>query len=340
MDGFDQHVTSTSDGGNLARRWTGLPDYGTGAGAGPWGTSGIFNGGSTGSGYRTFANTSTLVAGVWFKPISSIVNSAVPILAFADGSTVQVGVGTTSTAGCRAYRNTTANILGTSASSLLLGQTWQRLEVKIVFHASAGSVEVRYNGTQVINVTGVNTIATANAYANRVYIYWTSSDATTPNLDDLYLLDTNSPGPTDFLSDWRVRTLQPNAAGSSAQFTPTSGSNYDRVNDVPPSATDVAYVSSTTVGHIDLHAMADVPTTVSGIQAVAHSIQTRSDDGTPTGTARSKLKSGATTSNGSTVTLTGSYQHQIDIYHTDPNTAGSWSATTVNALEAGYEKVS
>lgn len=336
MDGFDQFVANASDGGNLTRRWVGLTSYAQGSST-PW-SSGTSLATGSGNGYRSFAATGTVIGGIWYNPWGTSTSGVFDqLILLSDGASTQLLLGLVDGA-LRVCRNTSATVLGTSAA-VFTSLTWHRLEFKAVIHSSTGAVEIRVNGTTVLNLSGINTSATGSSQVTRLYLDL-SSTSLSVSFDDLYLLDTNAPGPTDFLTDWRVRTLQPTGAGSSAQFTPTSGSNYDRVNDIPPSASDAAYVSSTTNGHVDLHAMADVPTTISGIKAVAHTIQTRSDDGTPTGTARSKLKSNATTSNGTTVTLTGSYQSQTDIYHTDPDTAAAWTASGINAAEAGYEKVS
>jgi energy-converting hydrogenase Eha subunit B len=59
-----------------------------------------------------------------------------------------------------------------------------------------------------------------------------------------------------------------------------------------------------------------------------------------TRTLRALLNSSSTEGTGEEQGLTTTYKWYIGgLFTTDPNTAGAWSATTVNALQAGVEIV-
>ena len=77
--------------------------------------------------------------------------------------------------------------------------------------------------------------------------------------------------------------------------------------------------------------------------ATVYSAQTACDIARPTDAvvprARTKLKSGATTSNGTTKTLVAGYQVMIDRYDTNPNGSIAWTVSALNACECGYESL-
>ena len=79
---------------------------------------------------------------------------------------------------------------------------------------------------------------------------------------DFYLADlasTLAADVSDFLGDGVVATIVPNAAGSSAGWTPSSGASWDAVNDRPVPDDDATYVVATTVGSKDLYNFEDIP---------------------------------------------------------------------------------
>jgi len=135
-----------------------------------------------------------------------------------------------------------------------------------------------------------------------------------------------------------VPTLFPSGAGSSTQMTPSAGSNFQCVDETSPNG-DTDYVSDSVVGHKDLYAMGNLPSTsgtIKGIQVLSYD---RKDDA-GTRQIKNKIKSGATEADGATVTLGTSYVYVRDIFEHDPDTGAPWTPSGVNAIEAGTEIVS
>jgi hypothetical protein len=56
--------------------------------------------------------------------------------------------------------------------------------------------------------------------------------------------------------------------------------------------------------------------------------------------ARTKLKSGTTTADGTTQGIATSYLPYGDLYETDPDTAMAWTPSGVNTVQVGIEVVS
>lgn len=224
-------------------------------------------------------------------------------------------------------------ILGTSAPGVFPASAWTYIEVKVTVDDSAGAVDVQVNGTNVLSLTGLDNQQTGNNYITRYGL-------ATGLYDDHYLADTSGPAPgNDFLGDVKVETLYPNAAGDSADFTPSAGSNYQNVDEPQTNDGDTTYNESSTTGDIDLFNLDSLVTTSGTVFAVQQHMAARKTDGVVR-EVRHKLKSGSTTVDGATVGLGTSYQQfHGDIEELDPDTAAAWTISGVNALQIGYENI-
>lgn len=97
---------------------------------------------------------------------------------------------------------------------------------------------------------------------------------------------------------------------------------------------DTSFAYGTTAGLNDLYNLPVLPSTPLSIIAVqTRAAMRKSDSGLKQ--ARIQVKSGATTSNGATVTLSASYTYQSKLDLVDPNTAAAWTASAVNSLQIG-----
>lgn len=223
---------------------------------------------------------------------------------------------------------------GAATSTPLSASVYQYFEIKIVAGTgTSGSVTIRQDGVQTLALTGINTGA---ATIDEIGFPW-SSDGGNYGLegciDDLYICNTAGTLNNDFLGDTKVLTLVPNGAGATTQLTPSAGSNYQCVDEIPPVLTD--YVSGSTVGNKDLYAYPDISTTytVRGVQVHSYA----GTDSGSTAQGRTVAVSGATTSNGVTRTLSATPKTWRDVYETDPNTAAAWTAANANAAQFGWE---
>lgn len=336
-DGFDHYNTSADH----QRKW----DANSAAGSfltGRFGGNamGVGEGFGSGSMYKTLpANASTIVCGCAMK----ISGTNLHALDIYDGTTVQVRIDVSSAFSI--YRGDASVTLATGVGGPLSNNntTWYYVEFKVVIHASAGAVTIKVNGTQVYNATSLNTQATANAYGTRVRVGGTGIGGNGAAVDDLYLCDgvdataTQGVPLNDFLAaapdGLRISYLGPTGAGTTTQFTPSAGSNYQCVDDVP-SNDDTDYVSSGTVGNTDTYAMADLPSSSGTVRAVQTVIKWRKDDaGTRSGAA--VVRSGGTNYVGATVAAADTYGIAMEVRGADPATSAAWTPSGVNAMEIG-----
>jgi len=101
---------------------------------------------------------------------------------------------------------------------------------------------------------------------------------------------------------------------------------------------DSTTVESSTVGHTDLYSMATLPSSPTAIIGVEPFVQARRLDAGAI-TVGTRLQSGATgttvASTASAGSVTSGHAFVSAFRHVDPNTAGAWSQSSVNAIQVG-----
>jgi len=102
---------------------------------------------------------------------------------------------------------------------------------------------------------------------------------------------------------------------------------------------DTTYIYDSNPGDNDLYLLPSLATTPSTILAVqTRGYMRKSDTGTRTGALQ--IKSGTTTAQSGTLTLSTTYQgvNRVDVV--DPNTGSAWQPAAVNAVQVGPVVVS
>lgn len=230
-------------------------------------------------------------------------------------------------------RGVSTSIIGSSAPGVFEQMKWNYYEVKIVFgNSTAGSCEVKKDGNTVLNLTGLDTVydTTGVVEACHVLLGMPSGSVTRyAYIDDIYIDDAN------FLGDCRVDLIKANGAGTHTGFTPSTGSNYQNV-DESYFDLDTTYNSTTTLNTIDSYAMENIAT-LGTIHAVAYGVIARKDDGGEIGIQLFN-KSGTTeTLSGTDIYLGDIYNEYQKIHETDPDTSAAWTVAGVNAAEFGLK---
>jgi hypothetical protein len=222
--------------------------------------------------------------------------------------------------------------VATSAAGALNQSVWTYIELSTTIADAGGTVTVKSNGTTVINFTGDTRNGGASTNLDSIFI----GESTSISYDDLYICNSVGSAPYNtFLGDIRIHSLMPNGAGSLTQMTPSSGANYTTVDELPYSATDYVRGSA---GQVDLYTAADLPAgvgTIFGVQANA--IVKKSDAGNLSG--RTVIKSGTTTSNGTSISLGTTDTTITDTRSLNPDTSLAWTSGDVNGIEVGMEAV-
>jgi hypothetical protein len=228
--------------------------------------------------------------------------------------------------------------IGTATADPFLLNVINHLEIKVVVHPSAGSIEIRMNGnsTPIFTFSG-NTRGTANSWANQILL------GPAGNFSDIHIFDTSGTGPVDFLGNKRIYTSAASADGSlgANQGTPvpsqSAGSHFQNVDEFPPND-DTDYVGLD-AAQVETFKFAAIPSTATGIVQVVLVPRWRVDDALAH-TARVNMKSSGSTTNGPTKNPAAAYATALDgCFPVNPSGSVAWTASAVNAAEGQVEVI-
>jgi hypothetical protein len=170
------------------------------------------------------------------------------------GNSAQMRVNLGTEGSVRALRGTTE--LGRSDPCIAAGG-YHHFEAKGKIDNTTGYVEVRVNEVTVLNLTGIDTQATANAETSQ-FIVGEFGDVTDPgagfgfmDIDDVFAWDDDASDAentvVDFVGDKGVYYLRPNADTATGDFDLNgSVTSYGALDEVPPNGTDYLDTASTT----------------------------------------------------------------------------------------------
>jgi len=349
IDSFDHYVTA-----DLAEKWS--------SSAVTFGTNAISagNGRHSSASYRTVysglgASAAQLVKSLTPGDATAIVGGAVrvdaapadsggaAIVSIYDGSTPQVQLLLMSDLKLRVVRGAFSGgtTLGTTAAAALVANTYAYVELKVLIHASAGTVDLKVNGVSVLALTGQNTRNTGTAQWTALRIGHetgaTSNSSNEIDFDDLYVPDGSGSSPWNaFLGDCRVDAVYPTAAGNSSGFTPSAGSNYQNVDDTAPDD-DSTYNAAASSPLTDTFVVGDAPVAGASIFGVQHCLSMKKTDA-GTCTVAPVVRHSSTDYVGSDISPATTYGYGLAINATNPGTSAQWTESDFNAAEFGYKR--
>ena len=276
-------------------------------------------------------NKSTLYVGIAFAKWEAgtpVFDSSSPLILFQDESEVdQVKFHLSPTYQILAYQGD-GTLLGTSAVDILKDYVWKYLEVKVTISATVGVVEVRVNGVEIINETGLDT-KNGTDYM-RYFGFSAIPTNRTVYYDDLYIDD------AQFHGDCRVKTFMPDSdSATHTDFVRSTGSNdYECVDESDPND-DTDYIYANTVG--DISAFGITTGSLGTVQGIQLNNYLRKDDA---GTRKIKplIRSNSSDYQGTELDdVPANYTFYSDIWETDPDDSNPWTQTKLEAAEFGLE---
>jgi len=211
------------------------------------------------------------------------------------------------------------------------GFGWYYVECKIVF-GDTGSFELKINGVTELSASGIDT------NNNDKLSSWLRLKVPGDGkhwYDDVYVCDSTGSENNDFLGVCQVIALFPDGDGSSSDFTPSAGDNYENVDENP--VDDDTTYNSGSHGAIDYYTYtASVDNNlIRGIQ-INTTVQATDAESMA---VKSKIKSGASTEDGNTHYINVGYVTRYEIVLADPDTSSRWLEAGINAAEFGLEIV-
>ena len=224
--------------------------------------------------------------------------------------------------------------------------TWVRLEWHLLVDDTSGVFELKRNGDSILNYAG-DTKGASSGNGIRVFGIgrnYTATETFVMYSDDIAINDTTGTVNDSWVGPGSILLLKPKGAGNYTQWTPDSGNNFARVNEIPHTG-DSAYVESDTADQIDTYEMqtlADLGVDTSdpsfNVKAVQHLMIGRWDEA-ETELAR-VLRLGTTDNTGVAVTLSNTYYRYWDeMFNVSPFDSLAWELADLNSLEAGIKHV-
>ena len=330
-DSFDAYLTA-----DLLLRWTTKFNIVTiNAGTGRNSTSSLHVGSPNGQVTKTLDNQATWIIGVAFQTNLFTAGNGLPLLLVIDNTTTQVDLRYDSNGHLYVTRNGTT--LGTSILTLTAG-AYAYIELKVLINSTVGTIDLHVNGTSWLSLTGQNTQASANAYAQVIQLGTDTGNTATWDYDDLYVLDGTGSANNAFLGDTRVQALRSTGAGHSTQFALGAGtSNWEAVSEATEDG-DTTYVDSATAGQIDTYTFGAL-TPVSGTIPFIQTMLVARKDDAGIRTVADVISDGITDHVGASNNVGTSYQQWLTIHETDPVTSAAFTLANVNARQYGVEEV-
>lgn len=245
------------------------------------------------------------------------------------GFGVQCGVGFNSNQSAYIYSGAGGTTYAVTSAGVIPVNSWNYWEVELVVHSSAGTMNLYMNGSLLLSLTGLNTAAAGGGIGYlQFYIPISTASSWVRIIDDIYVTDSATK-----LGESRIETLRP-ASDNTAAWTPSSGANnYSRVNETTVDG-DTSYVQTATIGAQDLYTIGSLSSTPASIWSVNVVSFAEKTDAT-TRLLYNTVKSGSTSSDGSSVNLSASYTRYDRVLSTDPATSAAWTASGVNNLLIG-----
>jgi hypothetical protein len=257
------------------------------------------------------------------------------VLYFMEGATIHGGLACSASGAGFNFKVTRGHSTQTNleiGSTLYNLNTWYLVECYFKLADSGGRWTVKVNGIQEIDFTGDTRNGGASGVIDTLRVGYPGG-GWYPNfrIDDI-VFDT-----TDWIGDTRIGGTLIDGAGNSADWTPSAGSNYQTVDEVPESDADYNYIN--TVDQIDTFSVGDVPAEAYAIKCVQVMARAQKEGAsTPQNIAVGvRPPVGGTDYFSSDQALATVWKGHVNLWENNPYTAAAWTPTEVNSTEIGYK---
>lgn len=263
-----------------------------------------------------------------FHPVTAATGKAV--VGFDDNGTMQAQITMDADGTC--------HLTGTATTFTLPDFAYRHWQVKCTISNTVGAWQVKIDNVTVLNVTGIDTQQTTNAYCTQMRFGGGANVGAVFDYDDDICMDTSGTSFNDFLGDKRVVEQLPTGDSATMQFTPSAGtSGFAMVDETTPDG-DTTYLDDATIGHIARFTFPSLPVST-GTVACADVVWYGRKTDAGTRTVKGNVKSSASTATGADSAMPTSFAYATGHFETDPNGGGAWTVASVNAAEFGVEVV-
>lgn len=231
-----------------------------------------------------------------------------------------------------AYRGS-SSVVATATSGQLNLSGWYNIEFYYYCDDAAGKWTVKVNGVTVIDFTG-DTKSGTPTLACYLQLHSSYNAGVNHYYDDIVINDSSGASNNSWPGCVRLEPIRPSGAGDNTGLTPSTGSNYACVDEVPASATD--YVYDTVVDDYDLYAMGTISlpsgSAVKNVIAIAKAVL---DSGS--GSIALMTKNGSTTTTGATQALTTTATLYQETWNVNPDDSAAFEQADIDAIQIGVK---
>ena len=235
---------------------------------------------------------------------------------------------------------------GTLSGGTILGEggvlplsRWHCVEIYVKVDNAAGVVQVKIDGTQVINFAGdTQNTGNANVRSFGLGACQPLSAGLETYIDDIAFNDVAGGVNDSWIGRGGISAIFPTGAGASTDldlFPNTGEANWEDVDEVPPDD-DTSYVFDELVDDHDSYAASDLANagTVSAVQWLARA---RSDFAGAPEIARI-LRIGGVDYQGADIAIDVGYDYHTEILDQDPDAGpGAWTKAAIDGMELGVK---
>jgi hypothetical protein len=223
----------------------------------------------------------------------------------------------------------TGTLLATGTIAINVG-TPVLIEVHYKPHDTAGVFQIRVGGVLDINFSGDTTDGATAIDGIRIGgdgNYYASSW-----FDNVVIDNAAWPG------DTRIQAIWPSAPGDLAEWDPSSGQNWDCVDEIPYSDTD--YVSTNVTGKTDLYEVTDLVGSIHSVRCIQVSARAIKEGSPTPQNLQLACRSGGANYFGENVPVPAVNPKPLTkLWDTNPATGQPWTKDEVNALQLGFKAV-
>lgn len=285
-----------------------------------------------GSAYTNITDSSQFRLGFWIYMPSSYLGNEAGFFSLYDGGNPVIRL-TYINANTIRVRYTSSNTFAGGFS--FPTYIWKHIGIDAKIAASGGWIKVYVDGVEALSITGntgTGQVDTLYFGTYPQYSFDNFDQGAYGYFDDFYIDDTTGEASAVVVPDLRFEFISPDGDGNYTNWTPSSGSNYECVDEIPANG-DTDYVSIDATDTNDSYTLEDfaLPTGAT-IDAVIPIAVAKKEDATDCKIKTGTRLSGTDNIDGTGDDLSTNYGYYFDRQTLDPG-GGAWSESDVDSAE-------
>lgn len=224
------------------------------------------------------------------------------------------------------YKSATYTTLGTTAAAVLVNAAAD-IDIHVTRNLTTGLFAIYKNGVSIFNFTGDTDTTSVPAM---IYFEGMTTNTKEMNISQVIIADESTIG-------WKLSTLSPTGNGANTAWT----NDYLNVDEFVYDNTD--FIETNVVGNFETYTSSGINAAYStyNVKAVTVAARMSNDAGSAVADVQFVVRTGGTnyTSPNSSLPKDGAEYSKQYTWNSNPNTAGAWSQSQVNAAEIGVKSV-